>query len=122
MSRARRLRLGLQRGAQCPLKAKDRKPSNDIDTVLDLFSRDRGAYVGYSSCEAPFYLLLTDCVRTLRRLVSTDPRLSELRALLARANKPARPRASFHARNGGDHAPAGRYRRPLGHLSVQRKL
>src|SRR5215472_9479164 len=64
------------------------KPSNDIDTVLDLFSRDKGAYVGYSSCEASFYLLLTDCVATLRRLLRVHPRLSEARELFARANKP----------------------------------
>jgi hypothetical protein len=51
-------------------------PSNDIDTVLELFYRDKGAYVGYSSCEAPFYLLLTDCIRSLRRRVKIDPRLS----------------------------------------------
>ena len=64
------------------------KPSNDIDTVLDLFSRDKGAYVGYSSCEASFYLLLTDCVATLRRLLRVHPRLSEAKELFARANKP----------------------------------
>ncbi|MGA8761125.1 MAG: hypothetical protein WB611_33285 [Stellaceae bacterium] len=60
------------------------KPSRDIDTVQTLFSADKGAYVGYSSCEAPFYLLLTDCIRTLRQLVAAHPRLSELRQLLAR--------------------------------------
>ena len=31
------------------------KPSNDIDTVLALFSRDKGVFVGYSVCDAPFY-------------------------------------------------------------------
>jgi len=31
------------------------KPSNDIDTVLELFSSDKGALVGYNSCAAPFY-------------------------------------------------------------------
>ena len=29
------------------------KPSNDIDTVLALFSRDKGASVGYNCCKAP---------------------------------------------------------------------
>ena len=62
------------------------KPSNDIDTVLALFSADKGAYVGYSTCDAPFYLLLTDCVRSLRRLVHGHPRLSEVRELFARSN------------------------------------
>ena len=32
------------------------KPSRDIDTVQALFSADKGAYVGYSTCDAPFYL------------------------------------------------------------------
>jgi hypothetical protein len=67
------------------------KPSNDIDAVQELFSRDKGAYVGYSTCNAPFYLLLTDCVRSLRRLVSVHPRLSEVKKLFARANKPLPP-------------------------------
>jgi hypothetical protein len=31
------------------------KPSNDMDTVQALFSADKGAYVGYSTCDAPFY-------------------------------------------------------------------
>ena len=49
------------------------KPSRDIDTVQTLFSADKGAYVGYSSCDAPFYLLLTDCISTLRQLVALAP-------------------------------------------------
>ena len=73
------------------------EPSGDIDTVLDLFSGDKGAYVGYSTCEAPFYLLLTDCVRTLRRLVPVHPRLSDVRELFARVGRPLPPdsRQSF---------------------------
>jgi len=67
------------------------KPSNDIDTVLDLFSRDKGAYVGYSTCEAPFYLLLTDCVGSMRHLVAADRRLSGVKKLFARSNKPLPP-------------------------------
>ena len=67
------------------------KPSNDIDTVLSLFSWDKGAYVGYNTCEAPFYLLLTDCVRTLRRLVPVRRELSEVRKLFTRADKPLPP-------------------------------
>jgi hypothetical protein len=67
------------------------KPSNDIDTVLELFSRDKGTHAGYGSCEAPFYLLLTDCIRTLRRLVTFDPRLSAVKRLFARTNKPLPP-------------------------------
>jgi hypothetical protein len=72
-------------------------PSNDIDTVLQLFSRDKGAYVGYSSCEAPFYLLQTDCIRSLRRLVQAHPRLSEVRELFTRTGRPlpADPGQSF---------------------------
>jgi len=73
------------------------KPSRDIDTVRALFSADRGAYVGYSTCDAPFYLLLTDCVRSLRQLVPVHPRLSEVRQLFARTSRslPRDPGQSF---------------------------
>jgi hypothetical protein len=64
------------------------KPSNDIDTVLALFCRDKGAFVGYSVCDAPFYLLLTDCVQTLRQRVPVRPELSEVRKLFARVASP----------------------------------
>src|SRR5208283_2126798 len=60
------------------------KPSNDMDAVLALFTRDHTAFVGYNVCAAPFYVLLTDCVRTLRRRVVQDPRLSEVERLFAR--------------------------------------
>ena len=73
------------------------KPSRDIDTVQTLFSADKGAYVGYSTCEAPFYLLLTDCISTLRQLVAAHPMLSELRQLFARqgASLPPDPGRPF---------------------------
>ena len=82
-------------------------PSKDIDTVLDLFSRDKGAYVGYSSCDAPFYLLLTDCVRTLRRLVSVHPRFFRGQgAVRARQQASATgSRAELRARNGRHRPP-----------------
>jgi hypothetical protein len=65
------------------------KPSNDIDTVLQLFSGDKeGACAGYSTCAAPFYLLVTDCLRTLSELLPVHPELSELRSLYTRANIP----------------------------------
>jgi hypothetical protein len=73
------------------------KPSNDIDAVQELFAADKGAYVGYNTCDAPFYVLLTDCVNTLRQLVPVHPSLAELRQLLAR---------------GGDSLPQG-YRQPF---------
>jgi hypothetical protein len=72
-------------------------PSNNIDTVRELFASDQGAVVGYNSCSAPFYLLVTDCMRSLRRLVSVDPRLLEVKFLFERAEAllPADPRQSF---------------------------
>src|ERR1700751_4235802 len=60
------------------------EPSNDIDTVLSLFSRWKTAFVGYNACAAPFYVVLTDCVRTLRQRVLSDPRLSEVKSLFDR--------------------------------------
>ena len=73
------------------------KPSNDIETVLELFSSDKGALVGYNTCTAPFYVLLTDCVQTMRRLVPTHPLLSEINLLVERsgASMPPDPGHSF---------------------------
>src|ERR1700730_4572406 len=72
-------------------------PSNDIDTVRKLFSSDQGAIVGYNTCSAPFYLLVTDCVQSLRQLVSVHPQLSEVKFLFKRAGAslPADPGQSF---------------------------
>jgi hypothetical protein len=73
------------------------KPSNDIETVLELFSSDKGAAVGYNTCTAPFYVLLTDCIQTMRRLVPTHPLLSEVKLLVERsgATLPPDPGHSF---------------------------
>ena len=85
-------------------------PSNDIDAVQTLFSNDKGAYVGYNTCDAPFYLLLTDCVSTLRQLVPVHPMLAELRQLFARGGaclppepgQPFRHGTAFVKRQAGD--------------------
>jgi hypothetical protein len=60
------------------------EPSNDIDTVLGLFSADQGAFVGYNSAAAPFYVLVTDCIRTLRQRTPTCRELSEVKQLFER--------------------------------------
>ena len=60
------------------------EPSNDIDTVHKMFAGDNEAIIGYSTCDAPFYLVLTDCLTTLRQLLPNHPMLAELRQLLAR--------------------------------------
>ena len=60
------------------------KPTNDINAVQALFEASKGAYVGYSSCDAPFYLLVTDCISTMRQLVTAHPALSKVKHLLAR--------------------------------------
>jgi hypothetical protein len=86
------------------------KPTNDIDAVQALFATDKGAYVGYSSCEAPFYLLVTDCISTLRQLVTAHPALSEVRHLLARhatslppdPGQPFQHGMAFFRREAGD--------------------
>jgi hypothetical protein len=62
------------------------QPSNDIDTVLKLFSPDKGALVGYNVCRAPFYVLLTDCIRTLRQRALACPELSKVKELFERNN------------------------------------
>jgi hypothetical protein len=73
------------------------KPSNDIDTVLAMFSRWSSGIVGYNSCDAPFYVLLTDCIRSLRKQVSSHPGLFDVRRLFARTggSLPADPGRDF---------------------------
>ena len=60
------------------------KPSNEIDRVLKAFSRWRTAFVGCSVCDAPFYVLLTNCVQTLRRQIASHPELSDIGRVFAR--------------------------------------
>jgi hypothetical protein len=62
-----------------------------------MFSRSGEALVGYSSCQAPFYVLLTDCVRTLREQVAAHPGLFDVRRLFARngGSLPPAPGSSF---------------------------
>ena len=61
------------------------KPTNDIDIVLAMFSRRPDALVGYDTSGAPFYVLLTDCVRTLSKLLGTHTSLFDVRRLFARS-------------------------------------
>jgi hypothetical protein len=53
--------------------------------VLALFSRNKTALVGYSACDAPFYVLLTDCIRTLRQRVPSCPELADIKQLFGRS-------------------------------------
>ncbi len=87
------------------------KPSRDIDTVQALFSADKGAYVGYSSCDAPFYLLQTDCISTLRQLVALHPRRfgAEAAGCPPRRFAAAGSRASLQTRDRCYHSPGRRY-------------
>jgi hypothetical protein len=58
--------------------------SDDIDIVAKNFAEYPAASIGYSSCAAPFYILLTNCLRTLRKAIVSDNRLQEARQLVKR--------------------------------------
>jgi hypothetical protein len=58
--------------------------SDDIDVVAKNFAQHPAASIGYSSCAAPFYLLLTNCLLTLRKTIVSDDRLQEARQLVER--------------------------------------
>jgi hypothetical protein len=58
--------------------------SDDIDVVASSFAQRPEAAVGYSSCAAPFYILATNCVNTLRQLIVSDDRLRGARHLIER--------------------------------------
>ncbi len=64
------------------------KPSNDIDSVLRLFRGLENAPIGYSVCAAPFYVLLTDCIRTLHERIHVEAALAQIEHLFAREVKP----------------------------------
>jgi len=79
-------------GLGLPVAPFDRKrprilaePSSNIETVAKSFSRWKTAYVGYSPCDIPFYIILTDCMRTLREQVFNQPQLKEVKALFQRS-------------------------------------
>ena len=86
------------------------EPTNDIDQVAAAFAKLKTAFVGYSPCDAPFYMLVTDCVRTMHPQIGSRPQLSEARMLLERGGvaPPAGPFPSFRhgialiAREPGD--------------------
>jgi hypothetical protein len=74
------------------------KPSNDVDTVRALFAGHEAALVAYNVCSAPFYLLLTNCVRTMRKCVLHDPEFLEVRLLFERGrgdSLPPDPKRNF---------------------------
>jgi len=58
--------------------------SNDIDTVANTFSRWKTALVGYSPCEVPFYMLVTDCMRTMCSQLTSRPELEEAKQAFER--------------------------------------
>lgn len=60
-------------------------PSIRIDEVAANFSRFKTAFVGYSPCDIPFYMLLTDCVRTMRSMIESRSELQDVKRLLERS-------------------------------------
>jgi hypothetical protein len=65
------------------------QPSNDIDTVLSLFAHSsKNAVVGYSLCDAPFYVVLTNCIEALRQQLPISPELNGILQLFERSGTP----------------------------------
>jgi hypothetical protein len=85
-------------GLGLPVAPLDRKtlriltaPSNDIDEVVARFSKFKSALVGYSACDLPFYMLLTDCLVTLAERVPFHPLLAGVKQLIDRAGGFSQP-------------------------------
>jgi hypothetical protein len=70
------------------------EPSNDIDEVVARFSKFKTAFVGYSPCDVPFYILITDCMQTMWPQIATGPELREVKKIVERAGT-ALPRGPF---------------------------
>lgn len=58
--------------------------SNKIDVVKKNFLKCKTAYVGYSPCTAPFYILVTDCIKTFQERLNSHPYLEPVRELIHR--------------------------------------
>lgn len=76
------------------------QPSNDIDAVKREFLKYKTALVGYSPCKAPFYILITDCRKTLANRLRTDPRLQTVRHLFERQGGKLPPEEGQSFRHG----------------------
>jgi hypothetical protein len=61
-------------------------PSSVIDEVVECFSRFNTAFVGYSPCDVSFYMLITDCVQTMRPQIESRPELRDVKRLLERTS------------------------------------
>jgi hypothetical protein len=59
--------------------------SAEIDEVAKAFENRKSAYVGYSPNLAPFYLVVTDCYRTLAEEGVRDPALAPVRDRIVEA-------------------------------------
>jgi hypothetical protein len=59
--------------------------SRNIGDVAAAFSKKKTALVGYPSQSVEFYVLASDCLRTLRRLVMSDPVFSDIKHLIERS-------------------------------------
>jgi hypothetical protein len=65
------------------------QPSNDIDTILSLFAHSsKNAVIGYSLCDAPFYVVLTNCIQALRQQLPISPELSGILQLFENSGTP----------------------------------
>lgn len=62
--------------------------STNLDQVTADFEATDADLVGYSTCEAPFYVLFTDCHDTVARLIASEPKLERIRVLFERDSLP----------------------------------
>lgn len=60
------------------------EPSTDLARVAASFAGLKTALVGYNSCEAPFYCLVTDSLHDLKSKLVTEPALRPVAALFGR--------------------------------------
>jgi hypothetical protein len=86
------------------------EPSTDLKQVAASFAKLKTALVGYNTCEAQFYCLVTDSLSDLKTKLVTEPRLQPVASILGRigdALPPANGRpfqhfAAVFARNPDD--------------------
>lgn len=86
------------------------EPSTDLKQVAASFAKLKTALVGFSTCEAQFYCLVTDSLSDLKTKLVTEPRLQPVASILGRIGdalppgngRPFQHFAAVFARNVAD--------------------
>ena len=72
--------MPLDRKTMSPLGA----AASTIEGADEIFSRAKTAFVGYTPAQAPFHLMVTDCINTLQSMIIAHPAFAGIRSIMER--------------------------------------